>query len=139
MDYEKGKPKNLVQFSQYNDLAFTDTGVTVDDNSQPDKNILWSSDRIDKRIRELTGINGGVNANANANANAGVNANVNYSMMKYKPKVKFGFFKKIFSFFVRSRSYYCDKCCNYIHHFRSSVYKDDPTLANQHNCNMCKN
>lgn len=53
MDYEKGTPRNLVQFSEYNDLAFTDTGVQINDNAKPNKNIIWSSDKIERRLNEM--------------------------------------------------------------------------------------
>lgn len=53
MDYEKGAPRNLVQFSEYNDLAFTDTGTSINDNAKANKNVLWSSDKIEKRISEI--------------------------------------------------------------------------------------
>lgn len=44
------------------------------------------------------------------------------------------FFSRIFSFFVRNRQYYCSRCCNYMDHFRSSSYKDDPELYKSYNC-----
>lgn len=53
MDYEKGTPRNLVQFSEYNDLAFTDTGVQINDSARPNKNIIWSSDKIERRLNEM--------------------------------------------------------------------------------------
>lgn len=53
MDYEKGTPRNLVQFSEYNDLAFTDTGVQINDSAKPNKNIIWSSDKIERRLNEM--------------------------------------------------------------------------------------
>lgn len=51
--YEKGAANNLVKFSNYNDLAFEDTGVAIDDSSPPSKNILWTSEKINNQLENI--------------------------------------------------------------------------------------
>lgn len=51
--YEKGAANNLVKFSNFNDLAFEDTGVAIDDSSPPSKNILWSSEKINTQLENI--------------------------------------------------------------------------------------
>lgn len=49
-DYEKGANGNLVQFGT-GDLAFTDTGFNINDG-KISKSTLWSSEQIERRIRD---------------------------------------------------------------------------------------
>lgn len=77
MDYERGSPKNLVQFSEYNNLAFTDTGVTINDNAKADRSVLWTSDKIERRIAEAThqpSIYNGADLNSTINSAAAMNS-----------------------------------------------------------------
>ncbi|QIH04905.1 hypothetical protein [Dasineura jujubifolia toursvirus 2a] len=148
MDYEKGAPRNLVQFSEYNDLAFTDTGVSVNDNSKPSRNVIWSSDRVERRINEALGGSGQVAASGSG-MGVGGSLNVRFPMMQgeheYYPNGyrrylsrngrKFKFFRVLrpswwLSFIIPSRQHYCDKCCNYLDHTWSTVWNDDPKLSN---------
>lgn len=150
MDYEKGAPRNLVQFSEYNDLAFTDTGVTIDDNSRPNKNVVWSSDKIEKRLAEIAG---GKYIPYNSSQIPSINLPVpqipqifadrnEYYPNGYKIYVKRGRLRlpRIFrpswwiSNILPNRQHYCDKCCNYRNHFFSTVWGDDPKLDN-YKCN----
>lgn len=148
MDYEKGAPRNLVQFSEYNDLAFTDTGVTINDTSKPSRNVIWSSDRVERRINEILG---GGNPQSDVSLRGpGASVNVNLPGLRgpggdeYYPnnyRRYFGTRGKIrvfrvlrpswwLSFIIPSRQHYCDKCCNYLDHTWSTVWNDNPRLAN---------
>lgn len=171
MDYEKGSPRNLVQFSEYNDLAFTDTGVQINDNAKPSKNVVWSSDKIERRLAELRG---GMPPPQSQMLGfdtpmGGANVRVPYLYDTSGEKYPNGYrrywksgsrdpdhhswrFPRIFhpswylSFIIPSRKHYCDKCCNYLQHTWSTVWNDDPTLANNKcggmnkcSCSACKN
>lgn len=157
MDYEKGSPRNLVQFSEYNDLAFTDTGININDNSGPSPKTLWTSDKIDKRLHELVGMNSHMDSDSgHGEFDAGVQVRLPRMLRPYGPKSYYpnGYVKyfgqsryphvpRLFkpswwlSWIVRSRKHYCDKCCNYMDHFWSNSWKDDPSLA-KHPCSCTK-
>lgn len=53
VQYEMGIPRNLVQFSDRKNLAFTDSGFTINDRSLPMSNVLWSSAKIDDQYKLL--------------------------------------------------------------------------------------
>lgn len=134
MDYEKGAPKNLVQFSEYNDLAFTDTGVAINDNSRPSRNVLWSSDKIERRLAEIAG-NGHMGGPGHGSLLNGGNEVYNRI---YRRKI-YRLLRPSWwlSFVIPSRQHYCDKCCNYLEHTWSTVWNDDPKLAHT-KCNSGK-
>lgn len=166
VSYEKGEPKNLVCFSEYNDLAFSDTGVKLNDNSKPDRNTIWSSDRINRQIeRRLAEMAPNTNIVANRDtiqvegpngsgiyyrsprdaADMGGNGRYRRSP-EYYPNgyrrywnrgdhTRHHFFRVLrpswwLSFVIPTRQHYCDKCCNYLEHTWSTVWNDDPSLAN---------
>lgn len=130
MDYEKGNPRNLVQFSEYSDLAFTDTGVKIDDNSGPDQNTLWTSEKIYQMMNtpKMTIQPRTILPSLNQ-------MQMQMRMPDERPTNSFGehhphiprIFKPKwwFSRFMHSRNYYCKKCMNYKDYFFSSKYKND--------------
>lgn len=152
MDYEKGIPRNLVQFSEYNDLAFTDTGVSINDASAPNSNVLWSSEKIEQVLRDALGGNAPPNQNQNQTfvqrntLSGGVNVNPHAHTATLggpagsyirvgAPHFRFGmprFLKPtwLISWIIPSREHYCEKCCNYMEHKWASRYKDNATLNN---------
>lgn len=162
MDYEKGTPRNLVQFSEYNDLAFTDTGVQINDNARPNKNIIWSSDKIERRLNEMNrqmqnmgGRPMGPPPQQQMNQMyTGVDTtHLRYGhgpehQHEYFPNGYRAYWKKhnghhhvprVFrpsywlSYIIPSRRHYCDKCVNYLDHTWSTVWNDDPDIVGR-NC-----
>lgn len=159
MDYEKGAPRNLVQFSEYNDLAFTDTGVSINDNSKPSKNVLWSSEKIERKLNEImrggmhVGMHGGVNVSAGCSGGyCGSKPRPVHNLYYDDGSRKEEFYPNGYriyarhtpghrlprllkpswwlSFVIPSRAHYCDKCCNYMSHTWATKWNDDPTLNN---------
>lgn len=144
MDYEKGVPKNLVQFSPRSDLAFTDTGVSINDNAKAQSNVLWSSERIEKSIEDALyhKNNGGSKRLSMAIPTWKINSvNDEYYPNGYKVYYRNQGFHvwRIFklgwwlSWVTRNRDYFCDKCCNYMDHVTSTSWNDNPSLTN-HKC-----
>lgn len=147
MDYEKGSPKNLVQFSEYNDLAFTDTGVTINDNAPPARNVIWTSDKIEKILRggrpdDGVGAHlGGLHFRAGID---GMHGKDEYYPNGYKrywgnEGNRHHFWRVLrpswwLSFIIPSRRHYCDKCCNYNEHFWATTWNDDPKLGKSMGC-----
>lgn len=163
MDYEKGAPRNLVQFSEYNDLAFTDTGVKIDDQAPPNKHVIWSSEKIEKKIADLLGHNGAITKHdhkAHLNATSSVqghngtvaphhmhlleHGSLGYYENGYKRYIRPGRFHRPrilkpswwLSFIIPSRKHYCEKCCNYNEHKWATVWNDDP-IYDYAKCNRC--
>lgn len=145
MDYEKGTPRNLVQFSEYNDLAFTDTGITINDNSKPNKNVIWTSDKIEKRLEELVNNRPVIATNMATNNDVVATTPKEYYPNGYKVYKRFKGRQRFFrvmrpswwlSFIIPNRQHYCDKCCNYLQHTFSTEWNDDPKLANT-KCSGC--
>ena len=158
VDYEKGAPRNLVQFSEYNDLAFTDTGVNINDNARPNRNTLWSSEKIESRIREMMG-SPQQKRNFQMEGPARMMPQPMQSMVgpdamgdedEFYPNGyrrymdgrgnNHHMFRVLrpswwLSWIIPSRQHYCDKCCNYMQHTWSTSWNDDPKLAS---CNCSK-
>lgn len=156
MNYEKGAARNLVQFSEYPDVAFTDTGLTIDDNSKPNKNVIWSSDRITEYVNnvirspqaqqpqyyqppppqqqqpQISYRTEPVEKTSWVKEDYGTYPN---GYRKYYAPNKLHAPRVIrpswwMSWIIPSRQHYCDKCCNYLDHKWSSKWKDNPELAN---------
>lgn len=149
MDYEKGVPRNLVQFSEYPDLAFTDTGIRIDDNSDPNSNVLWTSEKINQLINNTPRVSmpqrailPPLNQMQNALFN---NAVQSWPQQQQRPTNMFGEHhpniprifkpKRWFSRIVRSRDYYCQKCMHYKDYFFTSKYKNNTCI--RCNCDAC--
>lgn len=153
MDYEKGNPRNLVQFSEYSDLAFTDTGVKIDDNSGPDQNTLWTSEKIYQMINvprpqlqqqpqlqprpllpQLTQIPHTLFNNAVQEWPK--HQRPTNSFGEHHPHIPRVFKPKWwFSRLMHSKNHYCERCINYKDHFFTSKYKNNSYL--QCTCDGC--
>lgn len=176
MNYEKGAARNLVQFSEYPDIAFTDTGITVDDGSKPNKNVIWSSDRVTEYVNNIVRnqqqyyqpqpyrpvqqstppiVNNTfvqperdqmtITSPSPRWYKGEHHGNYTNGYRKYhsgRMRMPRGFRPSWWmSWIIPSRQHYCDKCCNYLDHKWSSVWKDNPELANNKcscnsKCNM---
>lgn len=147
MDYEKGIPRNLVQFSEYNDLAFTDTGVKIDDNAGPDPNTLWTSEKIYQmmnvpKITQPRPLLPQLNQLQNTLLNNAVqewpkHQRATNSFGEHHPHIPRIFKPKWwFSHVVHSKNHYCEKCINYKDHFFTSKYKNNSYL--HCTCDACE-
>lgn len=163
MDYEKGVPRNLVQFSEYSDLAFTDTGVRIDDQSDPNPNVLWSSEKISQLVNTVPRISVPQSRaiipslnHMQSTLNNAILPTMNQiqnpfthtvKQRRQRPTNSFGehhphiprIFKPKwwFSRLMHSRNHYCERCINYKDHFFTSKYKDNSYL--KCSCDGCTN
>lgn len=55
VEYEKGRPKNIVEFSDDQNLAFKDSGYSINDHRE-DKSNLWSSAKTMDQMRIMFGV-----------------------------------------------------------------------------------